>query len=71
MLAGDLEDKDEKDRVDCLPAGKHANPCTGKHRDSQGSLSPFTISGYAETYYSADFNNPAGNTRPSFIFSFR
>ena len=35
-----------------------------------GSLSPFTLSGYAETYYGVDFNNPAGNARPSFIFSF-
>ena len=33
-------------------------------------LSPFTISGYAETYYGGDFNNPIGNTRPSFLFNF-
>lgn len=33
-------------------------------------LSPLTISGYAETYYGGDFNNPIGNTRPSFIYSF-
>lgn len=33
-------------------------------------LSPLTISGYAETYYGGDFNNPIGDTRPSFIYSF-
>lgn len=27
------------------------------------------ISGYLETYYSHDFNQPANNTRPSFIYS--
>ena len=45
----------------------HAQEST---RIPKGSLSPFTISGYAETYYSADFNNPVGNTKPLFIFSF-
>ncbi|WP_333818959.1 porin [Ohtaekwangia sp.] len=32
--------------------------------------SPLTISGYLETYYIYDFNKPADNTRPSFIYSF-
>lgn len=36
----------------------------------KGFLSPLTISGYAEAYYGGDFNNPVGNTRPSFLFSF-
>lgn len=36
----------------------------------KGLLSPLTISGYAEGYYGGDFNNPAGNTRPSFLYSF-
>lgn len=30
---------------------------------------PFTVSGYAEVYYQADFNNPENNTRPSFVYS--
>lgn len=33
-------------------------------------LSPLTISGYVEAYYGGDFNNPVGNTRPSFLYSF-
>lgn len=35
-------------------------------QDSTGSL---TISGYAEAYYQYDFNNPADNNRPGFIYS--
>ena len=35
-------------------------------QDSTGSL---TISGYAETYYQYDFNKPADNNRPAFIYS--
>ncbi|KGE12552.1 porin [Sphingobacterium deserti] len=31
--------------------------------------SPLTISGYAEAYYSYDFNNPLNNSRPSFVYS--
>jgi Putative beta-barrel porin-2, OmpL-like. bbp2 len=31
--------------------------------------SPFTVSGYLETYYAYDFNKPVNNTRPSFIYS--
>ncbi|WP_026977670.1 porin [Flavobacterium tegetincola] len=30
---------------------------------------PFTISGYAETYFQYDANNPDNNTRPGFIYS--
>lgn len=30
---------------------------------------PLTISGYAEAYYSYDFNKPDNHTRPSFIYS--
>lgn len=33
-------------------------------------VNPLTISGYAELYYQHDFNNPVGNTRPSFVYSF-
>jgi hypothetical protein len=36
----------------------------------KGFLSPLTISGYVEAYYGGDFNNPVGNTRPSFLYSF-
>lgn len=32
--------------------------------------SPFTFSGYIETYYSYDFGNPENHLRPSFFYSF-
>jgi len=32
--------------------------------------SPFTFSGYIDTYYSYDFGNPDNHTRPSFIYSY-
>src|SRR5262245_3758518 len=32
--------------------------------------SPFTVSGYLETYYVYDFNKPADNTRPSFVYAY-
>ncbi len=31
--------------------------------------SPLTVSGYAEVYYTFDFNQPENNTRPSFVYS--
>ena len=31
--------------------------------------SPLTFSGYLETYYSYDFNEPANHTRPSFVYN--
>lgn len=31
---------------------------------------PLTISGYAEAYYSYDFNRPSANTRPGFLYNF-
>lgn len=37
-----------------------------KAQDTTGSL---TISGYAETYYSFDFNKPSDNSRPGFVYS--
>lgn len=39
---------------------------------AQGSEkpSPFTVSGYLETYYTYDFNKPENNTRPPFVYSF-
>lgn len=35
-----------------------------------GVLSPLTVSGYAEAYYSHDFNNLINNAKPAFLFSF-
>ena len=32
-------------------------------------VKPLTISGYAEVYYTADFNNPKNNSRPPFVYS--
>jgi hypothetical protein len=32
--------------------------------------SPFTVSGYVETYYCYDFNKPQNNTRPPFVYAF-
>lgn len=32
-------------------------------------VSPITITGYIETYYSYDFGNPSNHTRPGFIYS--
>lgn len=32
--------------------------------------SPFSVSGYVETYYVYDFNKPGSNTRPEFIYSY-
>lgn len=32
--------------------------------------SPFSVSGYVETYYVYDFNKPSNNTRPAFIYSY-
>lgn len=36
----------------------------------ESTPSPFTVNGYLETYYVYDFNKPANNTRPGFIYSF-
>lgn len=33
-------------------------------------ISPFTLSGYLETYYNYDFNRPLNNTRPSFLYNY-
>ncbi|OJW17384.1 porin [Mucilaginibacter sp. 44-25] len=38
-------------------------------QDSLKNSSNLTISGYAELYYGFDFNRPANNTRPSFVYS--
>lgn len=36
---------------------------------SDSIIKPLTVSGYAEVYYTADFNNPKNNSRPSFVYS--
>lgn len=38
-------------------------------QDSTEKQNPLTISGYAEIYYSYDFNRPQNHTRPGFIYS--
>lgn len=39
------------------------------HAQESTSVQPFQLSGYAEMYYTHDFNNPKTNTRPGFIYS--
>jgi hypothetical protein len=34
------------------------------------SKSPFTFSGYIDTYYSYDFGNPENHTRPGFLYNY-
>jgi hypothetical protein len=36
-----------------------------------GQVSPFTFSGYLETYYSFDFNQPSNHLRPDFLYNFK
>jgi hypothetical protein len=43
---------------------------TSAAAQEENKPSPFTISGYIETYYVYDFNQPESNTRPSFIYSY-
>jgi hypothetical protein len=41
-----------------------------KAQDStKAQINPLSISGFAEAYYSYDFNNPVDNNRPSFLYS--
>ncbi|PZR22387.1 MAG: hypothetical protein DI535_26245 [Citrobacter freundii] len=42
---------------------------TAQDSTSKTETSPWTISGYAEAYYSYDLNKPATNTRPGFLYS--
>jgi hypothetical protein len=45
---------------------------TGWTQDTTGTTKnkgPFTVSGYVEAYYSYDFNKPADNNRPSFLYN--
>ena len=44
------------------------NPVSGQ--DSTRTEKPFTVSGYLETYYNYDFNKPANNTTPGFLYNF-
>jgi hypothetical protein len=56
----------------CLMTALQAHAQNGQNSFPllKGFLSPLTISGYVEAYYGADFNNPAANTRPKFLYSF-
>ena len=38
-------------------------------RAQEVGVSPFTFSGYVETYYSYDFGNPNNHLRPEFVYS--
>ncbi|OYU78933.1 MAG: hypothetical protein CFE23_16385 [Flavobacterium sp. BFFFF1] len=38
-------------------------------QDTTAVASPFTFSGYVETYYSYDFGNPGNHARPGFFYS--
>ena len=38
-------------------------------QDSSKTTSNLQFSGYVETYYQIDFNNPINNTRPGFVYS--
>ena len=38
-------------------------------QDTTTSQNPLTISGYAEVYYSYDFNRPLNNNKPPFLYS--
>lgn len=40
------------------------------HGEEQGSDSPLIMSGYVETYYSYDFNNPINRKKSPFIYSY-
>ncbi|MFD0793609.1 porin [Mucilaginibacter litoreus] len=42
---------------------------TATAQDTVKKASNLTISGYAELYYGFDFNRPANNTRPGFVYS--
>jgi hypothetical protein len=42
---------------------------TGVFTSAQDSTGALTISGYGEAYYQYDFNKPADNNRPGFIYS--
>jgi len=37
---------------------------------SDSTRTPFTFSGYLETYYAYDFNRPTDHNRPGFVYSF-
>ncbi|HYM94406.1 MAG TPA: porin [Chitinophagaceae bacterium] len=44
---------------------------TAKAQDSiRDKNNPLSFSGYAEVYYGYDFNKPADNNRPSFVYSY-
>ena len=42
---------------------------TSNAQEVEKEKSPFTFSGYIETYYSYDFNEPENHVRPGFVYS--
>jgi len=48
---------------------KDSTKIASKPKDSTKTDGKLTISGYAEIYYGYDFNRPANNNRPSFVYS--
>ena len=42
----------------------------GNAQEVEAAKSPLTFSGYVETYYSYDFNEPENHTRPGFFYNF-
>ncbi|MFY1046048.1 porin [Chryseobacterium sp. GP-SGM7] len=42
---------------------------TNMYAQNDSIKKPLSISGYAEVYYQADFNNPKSNNRPGFVYS--
>ena len=46
----------------------YCHHCTGYNINPQ-TAKPLNFSGFAEAYYSYDFNKPADNNRPFFLYS--
>jgi len=43
---------------------------TVRAQEDVKEVSPITLSGYVETYYSYDFGNPDNHARPGFVYSY-
>ncbi|MCD8739161.1 porin [Mucilaginibacter roseus] len=52
-----------------IAAGLLGSVATAQAQDTVKKSSNLTISGYAELYYGFDFNKPADNNRPGFVYS--
>jgi hypothetical protein len=53
-----------------ITMGAGAQEDSTKIMENMPATNPLTISGYAEAYYSYDFNKPQNNSRPSFLYNF-